>query len=188
MKTLTNSSVILLDELRLGAIASGGFIWIQKEFKLLPNPDKIQPQVLDANPFCARLDELKIVIRLSYKRKEEQDMKKFWLATLGIIAALVVLANLGSLLALTVSALIAYAGFHYFRKSESTFKKFFWGVVLLIGLLTGISNVPAFIGIIALVGVFYVWKKWNGVEKDSIISDSNDPFDNFERQWNELTK
>lgn len=115
-------------------------------------------------------------------------MKKFWLATLGVIAALVVLANLGSLLALTVSALIAYAGFHYFRKSESTFKKVFWGAVLLIGLLTGISNVPAFIGIIALVGVFYVWKKWNGVEKESIISDSNDPFDNFERQWNELTK
>ena len=61
-------------------------------------------------------------------------MKKFGLVLLGIIAGIVAIANLGSLLALALSALIAYAGFHYFRKSDSTIAKIFWGAVLLIGL------------------------------------------------------
>ncbi len=116
-------------------------------------------------------------------------MKKFGLAALGITAAIVVLANLGSLLALALSALVAYAGFHYFRKSNSTFPKLFWGGVILIGLLTAIANVPAFFGILAILGVLYVWRKWNGTENSNVINnDSNDPFVNFERQWNDITK
>ena len=43
---------------------------------------------------------------------------------------------------------------------------------MLIGLLTAIANVPAFFGIIALIGVLYVWRKWNDVEKDSDIIDN----------------
>ncbi|AMQ08138.1 ABC transporter permease [Sporosarcina psychrophila] len=116
-------------------------------------------------------------------------MKKLGLAALGITAAIVALANLGSLLALAFSALIAYAGFHYFKKSTSTILKLFWGGVLVIGLLTAIANVPAFIGIIALVGVLYVWRKWHGSENSNIINNpTDDPFVNFERQWNEITK
>ncbi|MFD1927398.1 ABC transporter permease [Sporosarcina siberiensis] len=115
-------------------------------------------------------------------------MKKFGLVLLGIIAGIVALANLGSLLALVISVAIAYAGFHYFRKSTSTFPKLFWGVVLLIGILTAISNIPAFIGIIALIGMLYVWNKWKGVKNPSVIQKSKDPFVNFERQWNEITK
>jgi lia operon protein LiaI len=116
-------------------------------------------------------------------------MKKFGLAILGIVAAIVVLANLGSLLALALSALIAYAGFHYFRKSNSTFPKLFWGGVILIGLLTAIANVPAFFGILAILGILYVWRKWNGTENINVINnESNDPFVNFERQWNDITK
>jgi len=134
------------------------------------------------------LDEPEIVIRLSYKRKEEQQMKKLGLAALGITAAIVALANLGSLLGLVLSALLAYAGFHYFRKTDSSFKKFFWGGVMVIGLLTAISNVPAFIGIIALIGVLYVWRKWNGEKTESVISDSSDPFVNFEKEWTNITK
>ncbi|MBE1555274.1 ABC transporter permease [Sporosarcina limicola] len=115
-------------------------------------------------------------------------MKKFGLAILGLIAAIVVLANLGSLLGLALSALIAYAGFHYLRKSDSTLAKLFWGGVLFIGLITAVSNVPAFFGIIAILGVLYVWRKWNGFEKDSVITQTDDPFVNFERQWNDITK
>ena len=117
-------------------------------------------------------------------------MKKFGLVLLGITAGIIAIANLGSLLALALSALIAYAGFHYFRKSDSTIAKFFWGGVLLIGLITAISNVPAFIGIIAIIGVLYVWRKWNSAPADNIIEHGpvNDPFVNFERQWEEITK
>jgi lia operon protein LiaI len=116
-------------------------------------------------------------------------MKKLGIAVLGITAAIVVLANLGSLLALAFSALIVYAGFHYFRKSNSTFLKIFWGGVLIIGLLSAIANVPAFIGILAILGVLYAWRKWNGSENSNVISNvSDDPFVNFERQWHEITK
>lgn len=116
-------------------------------------------------------------------------MKKFGLLLLGIVAGIVAVSNLGPLLALAISALIAYAGFHYYRKSDSTVTKIFWGIVLVVGLLTAISNVPAFIGIIALVGVYYAWRKWKGTENNNVIqAESGDPFVNFERQWNELTK
>lgn len=115
-------------------------------------------------------------------------MKKFGLATVGVIAAIIVLGNLGSLLALAISVLLAYAGFHYFRKTNSSLKKFFWGTVLLIGLLTAISNIPAFIGILALIAVYYIWKKWHDDKEYEIITHSTDPFENFEREWNNITK
>ena len=116
-------------------------------------------------------------------------MKKFGLLVLGIVAGIIAVANLGSLLALALSAAIAYAGFHYYRKSESTVLKLFWGVVLLIGLFSAVANVPAFIGIIALLGVYYAWRKWKGTENNNVITNvSDDPFVNFERQWDEITK
>ena len=100
-------------------------------------------------------------------------MKKFGLLVLGIIAGIVALANLGSLLGLGVSALIVFAGIHFYLKSESTF-----------------LNVPGFFGILAIVGVWYVVKKWNNepvsFSKSAVKSD--DPFVNFEKQWNELSK
>ena len=63
-------------------------------------------------------------------------MKKFGLLTLGIIAGIVALANLGSLLALGVSAAIVFAGVHFYLKSESTFLKIFWASVGIVGLIT----------------------------------------------------
>lgn len=115
-------------------------------------------------------------------------MKKIGLAILGVIAAIIVLVNLGSLLGLALSALITYAGFHYFRKTDSSFKKFFWGGVMLVGLLTAVSNVPAFFGILALVGILFVWSKWNEGNKNNDITDTKNPFVNFEREWQNFTK
>lgn len=117
-------------------------------------------------------------------------MKKFGLVVVGVIAGIVAVANLGSLLGLAISALIAYAGLHYYRKSEATLLKLFWGGVLIIGLLTAIANIPAFIGIIAMIGVYYVWKTWNKEQDDNVIEHqpSSDPFVNFEKQWDEITK
>lgn len=117
-------------------------------------------------------------------------MKKIVLVTLGIIAGIIAVSNIGSLIALAISALIAYAGIHYYRKSTSTLLKLFWGGVLIIGLITAIANVPAFIGIVAMIGLYYIWKSWNKEQDDNIIEHkpSSDPFDNFERQWDELNK
>lgn len=117
-------------------------------------------------------------------------MKKIMLITLGVIAGIVAVANLGSLIGLAISALIAYAGLHYYRKSESTLLKLFWGGVLVIGLITAISNVPAFLGIIAIIGMFYIWQSLSQDKNSNIIEhkQSSDPFVNFEKQWDELNK
>lgn len=117
-------------------------------------------------------------------------MKKIILVTLGITAGIVALTNLGSLIGLAISALIAYAGIHYYKKSESTLLKLFWGGVLIIGLVTAISNVPAFLSIIAVAGLYYIWKSWPKNENSNIIEHkrSDDPFVNFEKQWDELNK
>lgn len=115
-------------------------------------------------------------------------MKKFGLAVLGIIAAIIILANLGSLLALALSAFIAYVGYHYFTRSLSTFGKIMWGTVIVISLLTAISNVPAFFGILALFLLLFVWKKWKEQPKSTFNVATDDPFVNFEKQWDELTK
>ncbi|WP_144510479.1 ABC transporter permease [Bacillus sp. FJAT-22090] len=117
-------------------------------------------------------------------------MKKFGLLVLGIIAGIVALANLGSLIGLGVSALIVFAGMHFYLKSESTFLKIFWASVGILGLISGVVNVPGFFGILAIVGVWYVVKKWNNesISFSAPVVKSDDPFVNFEKQWNELSK
>jgi lia operon protein LiaI len=117
-------------------------------------------------------------------------MKKFGLLVLGFIAGIVAIANLGSLLGLAVSGLIAFAGVHFYLKSHSTFLKVFWAIVGICGLFSAIANVPGFIGIIAIIGVYYVVKKWKNedINFSSAKVVSDDPFVNFEKQWNELYK
>ncbi|ARD48564.1 ABC transporter permease [Sporosarcina sp. P37] len=114
-------------------------------------------------------------------------MKKFGLFLLGIIAGLALVVNLGSIIALAITGAIALVSFHYWRKSYSMFAKVFWMAVLIISLIGSISNIGAFIGIIALIGVYYVWRQWNDRNVNPDVT-SDDPFTNFERQWNELTK
>ncbi|MEK5214120.1 lmo0954 family membrane protein [Psychrobacillus sp. FSL H8-0487] len=116
--------------------------------------------------------------------------KRFGLLTLGIIAGIVALANLGSLLALGVSAAIVFAGVHFYLKSDSTFLKIFWASVGILGLISAVVNVPGFFGILAILAVWYVVKKWNNEEENfsSSIVKTDDPFVNFEKQWNELSK
>lgn len=119
-------------------------------------------------------------------------MKKIILFSLGLVAGIVAVANMGALIGLAISAIIAYAGIYYYRKSDSTLLKVFWGGVLVIGLLTAISNIPAFIAIIAAIGLYAVWKAWKDENPpaDDIIEHqaSNDPFVNFEKQWDALNK
>lgn len=114
-------------------------------------------------------------------------MKKFLYILLGITGAIVVLANLGSILGLAFSALLVIGGLHYFLQSTKTIGKVFWATVGIIGLLTAISNIPAFIGLAAIALIWYAIRKWNN-EPVTLKSTSNDPFENFEREWNTLNK
>lgn len=115
-------------------------------------------------------------------------MNKLVLFFVGIIAGIILFSNLGAIIGLMISAAIVFAGIHYYRKSASTLLQLFWGGVLVIGLITAVSNIPAFIGIVAAIAVYYVWKSWNKEKNNDIIEHqpSNDPFVNFEKQWDEL--
>lgn len=113
-------------------------------------------------------------------------MKKFWMITLGIVAGIVALANLGSIIRLAISGLVVYMGLHYYLKSTSTAAKVWWAFVGIFGAITAISNVPAIIGVAALAALWVIYRKWN--EAPVTTSKTNDPFTNFERQWDKLTK
>ncbi|RNF40119.1 ABC transporter permease [Planococcus salinus] len=113
-------------------------------------------------------------------------MNKFWMITLGIVAGIVALSNLGPIIGLAVSGLIVYMGLHYYLKSVSTAARVWWAFVGIIGAISAISNVPAIIGVAALVALWAIYRKWN--EEPVTVSKINDPFTNFERQWDKLTK
>lgn len=114
-------------------------------------------------------------------------MKKFLYIVLGITGAIVVLANLGSLIGLAFSALLVIGGLHYFLQSHSTLGKIFWATVGIVGLLTAVSNIPAFLGLAAIALIWYAIRKWNG-EPVTMKTKSNDPFENFEREWKQITR
>ncbi|SIT74949.1 lmo0954 family membrane protein [Edaphobacillus lindanitolerans] len=114
-------------------------------------------------------------------------MKKFLLVTIGIVAGITVLANLGAIIGLVISAAIMYAGWHFYHRTASGFGRFCWAAVGIIGALTAIGNIPAFVGLLAVAALWYVYHKWNNREA-AIPGTSDDPFDNFEREWSKLTK
>jgi lia operon protein LiaI len=113
-------------------------------------------------------------------------MNKFWMITLGIITGIIVLSNLGAIAALAVSALILYAGVHYYLRSTSTFAKVSWAFVGAVGAISAISNVPALIGVAAAAGLWMIYRKWN--DRPAAFTETKDPFVNFENQWKKLNQ
>lgn len=117
-------------------------------------------------------------------------MRKVLLIILGIIAAITALSLLGNIFGLAISAAITYAGLHFYLKATTTFSKIMWALVGIVGLLTAITNIPGFIGLLALAGAYWVYKKWNDHSTTKIFTarKKNDPFTNFEKQWNDIKK
>ncbi|WP_342542248.1 ABC transporter permease [Paenisporosarcina sp. FSL H8-0542] len=118
-------------------------------------------------------------------------MKKFGLIVVGVIAGIVALVNLGPLLGLALSALLVFAGMHFYLKGGSKLAKISWIAVGIIGLLTAVANVPGFFGILAIAGLWYVIREWKQQPitfSAPMTATSSDPFINFEKQWNELNK
>lgn len=111
-------------------------------------------------------------------------MKKFGLLLAGGAAAIVAIANLGPMIGLAISAAILYYAVRGFLLAESTFKKVIWALIGLAALSATLSNVPALFGAAAIGIVYVVYKKWN--EQPSQTEKMNDPFTNFEKQWETL--
>ncbi|RTQ89368.1 ABC transporter permease [Lysinibacillus telephonicus] len=117
-------------------------------------------------------------------------MKKLLILLVGVIAAIVALCMTGPLIGLAFSALLIYLGMHYYVKAKSVFTKVLWVVIGLIGVFSAISNVPALVGLAALILLYVLYKKWNNEEVSfsTLKVKENDPFTNFENEWAKLTK
>lgn len=104
----------------------------------------------------------------------------------GLIALVVVLANVGPLIGMSICLIVLFFSMKQFIKSESKGAKIAWAIISLIMLLATISHAPAILGLVAVYILYLVYKKWN--EKDEVLIENTDPFYNFERQWNDLNK
>ncbi|MCZ2846260.1 MAG: flagellar basal body rod protein [Candidatus Bathyarchaeota archaeon] len=116
-------------------------------------------------------------------------MKKFGLFILGGIAAIILLVNLGPIVLFALSIAILYYAFKGFMKADTSLSKVAWAVLGLLLLSVTAANVPALVGFIAAIVLYFVYKKWN--ENDVKVSinqktESTDPFVNFEKEWAQL--
>lgn len=114
-------------------------------------------------------------------------MKKFGLLLAGGIAAIVLLSTIGRIVGLVFSLVILYFIIKQFLKSDSKKVKAGLAVLGFIVLMASIHNLPAIIGVAAAAVLYLVYKKWNE-QKITRKKDNDDPFVNFEKQWNEIKK
>lgn len=121
------------------------------------------------------------------QKKGGKAMKKFCILLLGIILAIIALTNLGSMIGFAICLLIVYYSLKQFLKTESTGQKILWGIIGLIGLSGLLGNLPALVGIAAICILYVGYKHWKK-EKAVDTNPEDDPFTNFESQWNELEK
>jgi len=111
-------------------------------------------------------------------------MKKFGLLLAGFIAVMVLMSSIGPLVGLGISLLVLYFVIKQFLKTHSTAGKIGWGIASVIVLLATAANVPAILGIAAAYVLYLIYKNWG--KKAEAVTDKNDPFVNFEKQWAEL--
>ncbi|GAE94532.1 hypothetical protein JCM21714_3694 [Gracilibacillus boraciitolerans JCM 21714] len=101
-------------------------------------------------------------------------MKTFLLICLAVIAALVLLTNLGTMILLLISIAVAYYGVRKFIMATTTGSKVGWGgIVILIGASMSLSNIPALIGVVALVVLYYIYKKWQQEKQNKYYKDND---------------
>ncbi|WP_156288460.1 lmo0954 family membrane protein [Oceanobacillus salinisoli] len=116
-------------------------------------------------------------------------MKKFMLFIGGLVAIIVLLANLGPMVLLGLSIWLLYIIFKKFKRSDSTAAKIGWIILGLLVASIAFSNIYAVIGLVAAYALYLIYKNWRNHD-DSVVEvvDDDDPFTNFERQWVELNK
>jgi lia operon protein LiaI len=112
-------------------------------------------------------------------------MRKFGYLLLGGVAVVVLLSNLAPMIALAISLLIMYYAYKGFIKTNSTFNKVVLAIIGVIALFASASNLPAILGFVAVYILYIVFKKWNKPQATKMKED-DDPFTNFEKEWNDL--
>ncbi|AUJ23194.1 flagellar basal body rod protein [Virgibacillus dokdonensis] len=117
-------------------------------------------------------------------------MKKFLLFLAGLVAFMVLLANIGPMVFFALGIWLLYVIFKQFMKTDSVAGKVGWVIVGLIVLSITISNMFALIGVVAIVALYMIYKSWKKDDDDPVVHHikEDDPFTNFEREWAELNK
>ncbi|WP_407272480.1 flagellar basal body rod protein [Radiobacillus sp. PE A8.2] len=93
-------------------------------------------------------------------------MKTFLFILLAITAGIIIISNIGPMIMLAISLVIAYVAVKKFILAVSVTEKVLWGFVVLIGLSLSLANIPAFIGVAAFILLYYVYKKWKKDKED----------------------
>ncbi|WP_067727188.1 lmo0954 family membrane protein [Oceanobacillus damuensis] len=117
-------------------------------------------------------------------------MRKFMLFVGGLIAFLILLANIGPMVLLALSVWLLYIVFKQFMKTDSTAAKVGWALAGLLIMSIAFSNMYAVIGLVAAYALYFIYKNWNKDEVPvvDVMEKDDDPFTNFERQWAELNR
>lgn len=116
-------------------------------------------------------------------------MRHFLLFITGLAALAVLIFNLGPMILLGISVLLLYLIFKQFVKASSVISKTIWVILGFIVLSISLSNLYALIAIVAACLLYWIYKNWH---KDDAIAPNvrqleNDPFTNFEYEWQELS-
>lgn len=112
-------------------------------------------------------------------------MKKFFMYGAIALAAFIGLIALIPVMGILFSGLLVAAGVHFYTKSESQLGKVLSIVLIIAGAISGLSNTPGIIGILAIATTYYLYKGTKN-ETNSVTPASNDPFTNFEKEWANL--
>ncbi|RKQ35513.1 flagellar basal body rod protein [Oceanobacillus halophilus] len=116
-------------------------------------------------------------------------MKKFMLFVGGLVALIILLANLGPMVLLGLSLWLLYVIFKKFVRSDSTAGKVGWIILGLFIASIAFSNIYAVIGLAAAYALYLIYKNWNKEDDPMVhVMEDDDPFTNFEREWAELNK
>ncbi|QQZ08104.1 flagellar basal body rod protein [Heyndrickxia vini] len=115
-------------------------------------------------------------------------MKKVLLFGVAAFLIIVALGSLGHMIGLAISLVLVYFSLKQFMKCDSFFGKLFWAMVGICSLFAVLASLPALAGILAIFILYAGYKHYKKNDARETNVKTQDPFDSFDQQWNELKK
>lgn len=116
-------------------------------------------------------------------------MKKFLIFAGALVTLCLLLSTIGPFVLLCISIWLLYIVFKQFMKSKSVAAKIGWVILGFFIVSIGIANIYGIIGLAAIYILYLLYKQFKKEDTDTFIdvdTKSEDPFQNFEKQWEEF--